>query len=104
MKLAYQNPWKTLKTADNWAFSEIPIRYVWSRTQKVFQKKLFLMFIYVFWERAQERSIKQAGEGQGERETENPKQAPRCQHRAQCGAQIHKPWDHDLSENQESDA
>ena len=33
----------------------------------------------------------QAGEGQREKETENPKQAPRCQHGTQCGAQTHKP-------------
>ena len=27
-----------------------------------------------------------------------------CQHRNQCGAWTHKPWDHDLSRNPESDA
>ena len=42
-------------------------------------------------------------EGERERERENPKQAPHCQSRALCGAQTHKPQDHDLSRNQESD-
>ena len=45
----------------------------------------------------------QRGEGQRERERENPKQALPCQCGAQCGAQNHKPWDHDLSLNQESE-
>ena len=45
-----------------------------------------------------------AGEGQRKRETKNPKQAPCCQHWARCGAQSHKPQDHDLSQNQESEA
>ena len=41
-------------------------------------------------------------EGEGERE--NPKQALHCQPRARCGAQSYEPQDHDLSQNQESDA
>ena len=53
------------------------------------------LFIYLFWrERGREgerqRENEQAGEGQRERETENLKQAPRCQNKAQCGAQTHK--------------
>ena len=32
-----------------------------------------------------------------ERVRENPKQGPHCQRRARCGAQTHKPRDHDLS-------
>ena len=43
------------------------------------------------------------GEGQRERERENPKQAPCCQPRARHGAQSHEPGDHDLSQNQELD-
>ena len=39
-----------------------------------------------------------------ERESENLKQAPHSQHRAQHGAQSHWLWDQDLSRNQESDA
>ena len=31
------------------------------------------------------------GREQNERETENPKQAPHCQHRARCGARTHEP-------------
>ena len=53
------------------------------------------MFIY-FWERNRVR----VGEGQKEGETQNPKQAPGCEHRAQCGALTHEPWDHDLSQSQ----
>ena len=55
----------------------------------------FLTFIY-FWERERER---EQGRGR-ERKGENPKQAPNCQHRSPCGAQTHKPWDHDLSQSQ----
>ena len=54
---------------------------------------LFLKFIYLFW-----------GEGRREKERENPKQAPCHQCRTWCGAWSHKPWDHDLSRDQESDA
>ena len=36
-------------------------------------------------------------------ERKNPKQAPHCQSRAQCGAGSHEPRDHDLSQNQELD-
>ena len=58
----------------------------------------FFMFIYLFWER--ERESEQGGaEREGERE--NPKQAPYCQHRAPHRAWTHKPWDHDLSPDQE---
>ena len=42
-------------------------------------------------------------EGKSERETENPKQALHCQHRAWYGAWTHKLWHFDLSWNQESD-
>ena len=48
-------------------------------------------------------AVSELGRGR-ERETRNPKQAPCCQHRAQCGSWPHKPWDHDLSLNQELDA
>ena len=42
------------------------------------------------------------GEGQKEKETQNPKQAQAmtCQHRAQYGARTHEPRDHDLSQSQ----
>ena len=45
----------------------------------------FRKFIYV------ERERESTGEGQTERERENPKQAPPCRPRAQCGARTHKP-------------
>ena len=54
----------------------------------------FLMFIY-FWERE-----KRAGEGQRERETEDPKQALCWQQWARCQAWTHEPWDHALSRSQ----
>ena len=44
------------------------------------------------------------GEGQREKEKENPKQAPCCQCRAQLGAWSYEPGNHDLSRDQESDA
>ena len=59
----------------------------------------FFMFIY-FWERDSEHA--RTGDGGGCRETENPKQAPCSQGRGQCGARTQEPWDHDLSQNQES--
>ena len=40
--------------------------------------------------------------GEGRRERESPKQAPHCQHSPWRRAQSRKPWDHDLSWNQES--
>ena len=67
----------------------------------IFQEKpprRFLLF-FVFYLREREW----AGRG-WQRGRERIKQAPRCQHRAQCGTQTHKPWDHDLSQNQELDA
>ena len=58
----------------------------WGREAISFFSFLFWMFIY-FWE----RQTVWAEEGQRERETENPKQAPCCQHRAWCGVQTHEP-------------
>ena len=62
------------------------------------------MFVY-FWET--ERDRQWAGEGQIERERETGRHriqsrlhAVSCQHRAQCGAWTHRPWDHDLSWSQ----
>ena len=49
--------------------------------------------------------LREYEQGRGtERERENPKQALCCQCRAWCGAQSHELWDHDLSQNQESEA
>ena len=64
----------------------------------------FLRSIYLFILRERERgSVSRIGaETEGERE--NPKQAPHYQHRAQRGAQSQELPDHDLSQNQESDA
>ena len=44
-----------------------------------------------------------SGEGQ-KKERQNPKQAPCHQHRARHGARTHELQDHDLSQNQQSDA
>ena len=68
--------------------------------QSVSSYLFFLSFfkVYLF---LRERKKARAGEGQTERETQNLKQATgsvlRCQHRAWCGAQTYKLWDHDLS-------
>ena len=58
------------------------------------------LFIYLS-ERERETTI---GEGQREREKENPKQDPHGQGRALLRAWSLKPWDPDLSWNQESEA
>ena len=57
----------------------------------------FFLSFYLFGGRGRE------GRGR-EREGENPKQAPRCQHRVRRGARAHDPGDGDLSRNQELDA
>ena len=56
----------------------------------------FLMFIYLFWETEQGRAERE--------ERENFRQALHCQHRSLYRAQNHEPWNHDLSQNQESNA
>ena len=63
--------------------------------------------IYLFWKRERgEREGESVSRGREERkgQRENSKQAPYCQLGAQQGAQTHKLQDHDLSQNQESDA
>ena len=45
------------------------------------------MFIYLFWERQRQHKL---GNGQRERETENPKYGLHNQHRARHGAQTHE--------------
>ena len=47
-------------------------------------------FFFFFWER----------ERQKKKETENPKQAPLCQHKARHGSKTREPWDHDLNPSQ----
>ena len=62
--------------------------------------------VYLF-ERENTHSMNREGAGrqrETEREGGNPKQAPRCQHRARPEAQSHEPWGRDLSRNQESGA
>ena len=63
---------------------------------------LFFLSLFIL----RETETEQYGEGQREREREgeNPKQAPCHQHRAPVGAPAHEPRDHDLSQDQESDA
>ena len=60
----------------------------------------FFKFIYLFWER--ERRGRDIVSGGGI-EKGRPR-IPSSQRKAQCGAQTHEPWDHDLSRNPESDA
>ena len=57
--------------------------------------EIFLKVYFILRQRERER----AGEGQREGEIEIPKHAPHCQHR---DVSIPRPWDHDLSRNQES--
>ena len=72
--------------------------YWWGRSWDAFGQTPFLnaeivsflflsLFIYIDGGRGSERR----------RETENPKQAPHCQHGAGCRAWTHEPQDHDLS-------
>ena len=61
----------------------------------------FFKNVYLL-KRERERQRTHVGEGQRARERKNPKQAPCCQHRTWLGAGTHEPWDHDLSQNQES--
>ena len=70
------------------------------------QKQLFiylfihsLIHLFIF---ERERGRRQGAEGEGDRE--NYKHAPCCQHGVQCGVQTHEQQDHDLSQNQESEA
>ena len=66
--------------------------YFWS-----FFLSFFLFFFFFFFFVV----VVRAGEGRAERKRDNPKQAPCCQRRAWSRAPSHKPWDHDLSWNQE---
>ena len=49
----------------------------------------FFIFTFIYFSEA-ERDRAQVGEEQRERETQIPKQAPGCQHRARHGARTHK--------------
>ena len=51
----------------------------------VFDKNVYL-FIF-----EKERERESSREGQKEKGTENPKQGPHCQNRAQCGDLFHEP-------------
>ena len=64
----------------------------------------FFKFIYLFWGRDRESKQRRGRERQREGKRENPEQAPHYQCRAWCGAWTHKLWDHDLSQNQKSNA
>ena len=71
----------------------------WWHHQKKKTERIFAPFSYfckfIYFE---------GGEMSGRKgERENPKQAQHCQHRAWRGARTHKPWDYDLSWNQELD-
>ena len=63
--------------------------------QNDFSSSSFFFSVYLF---ALGKSERQQERGRdGERERENPKQAPFCPRRAQCGARTHELRDHDLS-------
>ena len=71
-----------------------------NKSSKIF--KLFFKFIYLFRERQRQHEWERSRER--ERERANPKQAQRCQHRANVGLEPTKPRDRGLSQNQEFDA
>ena len=56
---------------------------------------IFLCFVY-FWDRGRQ-SMRRGGAERGRHRIWSRLQALSCQHRAQCGAWTHKPWNHDLS-------
>ena len=55
-----------------------------------------LMFIFILRERERELERERGREKRRHRIRSSP-QALSCQHRARCGGQTHKAWDHDLS-------
>ena len=48
---------------------------------------MYLCLKFIYFERERKREW---GEAEREGERENPKQAPNCQHGAQCGTRTHK--------------
>ena len=65
----------------------------------VISKNIYFL-IFIDFEREREHTYM----SRGGTEREKPKQVLHYQHSAQCRAWSHKPWDHDLNWNQESDA
>ena len=64
----------------------------------------FYLFFYCLFLRERERERQQGrGRERGRHRLWNRLQAPSCQHRAQCGAQTHELWNHDLSQSQALD-
>ena len=61
-----------------------------------------LIFFYCLFLREKRVHTSRRGaerEGDTESQAGSRLQAPSCQHRAQCGAWTHEPWDHDLSQS-----
>ena len=95
---------------ENGLFFDVRLWYIYSKHGLltrvpilVFCFVLFcLMFVY-FWETETEHEWRRSRE-RGRHRIRSRLQALSCQHRAQCGAWIHKLWDHDLSWNRELDA
>ena len=56
----------------------------------------FFLNVCLFLRERKRQSVSGGGEERGDR-IWNRLQALSCQHRAQCGARTHEPWDHDLS-------
>ena len=68
-------------------------------------ERLNLHLNYFFWKFLflflKERESMSGGRAErGRHRIRSRLQAPSCQHKAQCWAQIHEPWDHDLSQSQ----
>ena len=65
---------------------------------------IFFIFLSLFLLKEREKAQEHMGGAGREGERENPKQAPHSVCGSQCGALTHKLQDHDLSQNQDSDA
>ena len=73
-----------------WTYQNLPLYFIFFSVLLTFERK-------------KEREAKhklEMGRERGRHRIRSRLQAPSRQHRAQCGAQTHKPWDRDLSRSQ----
>ena len=52
-----------------------------AQVNRNYSDHFFFSSLFIYFERKRDREHAQVGEGRRERKRENPKQAPRCQHR-----------------------
>ena len=96
-------PWRlvmlSISSCVCWPSVYLLWKNVYSGLLSTFYLFLFFKFIlFILRKREHMRGAKR------EEERQNPKKALHCGHRARCRAQTHKPWDYDLSQDQEFDA